>query len=73
MDRDGKPTNERGYLIDPKSGDIINNLNDEVMFTIKDVDDRGELPAPFNIEKHNFNPHEVRGEFNYDRNGKAIV
>jgi len=73
VDRDGKPTNERGYLIDPKSGDIINNLNDEVMFTIKDVDDRGELPAPFNIEKHNFNPHEVRGEFNYDRNGKAIV
>ena len=25
------------------------------------------------MEKHNFNPHEIRGDFNYDRNGKPII
>lgn len=43
------------------------------MFAKHDLDDRGELPAPFNVEKHNFNPHEVRGDFDFDRNGKARV
>jgi len=27
------------------------------MFDKKELDDRGEVPAPFNVEKHNFNPH----------------
>jgi hypothetical protein len=44
-------------LVDPETGDIINNFNQEKMFDITDVDDRGEVPAPFNVEKHNFNPH----------------
>lgn len=64
---------ERGYLIDPKTGNVINNFNKEKMFDAKDLDDRGELPAPFNVEKHNFNPHEIRGDFNFDRNGKPII
>ena len=72
-DRDGRQTNARGYLIDPKSGDVINDLNGEKMFGSKELDDRGELPAPFNVEKHNFNPHAVRGDFGFDRNGKAII
>jgi hypothetical protein len=72
-DKEGKPTNERGYLVDPTTGDIINNLNGETMFSKADIDERGEIPAPFNIEKHNFNPHEVRGDFNYDRNGRPVV
>ena len=25
------------------------------------------------MEKHNFNPHKTRGDFDYDRNGKAVV
>jgi len=29
------------------------------------LDDRGEVPAPFNFEKHNFNPHHVMGDFDY--------
>jgi hypothetical protein len=73
VDRDGRPTNARGYLIDTKSGDIINDLTGEKMFSAKELDERGELPAPFNVEKHNFNPHAVRGDFNYDRNGKPVV
>jgi hypothetical protein len=43
------------------------------MFPKEDLDEKGEVPAPFSIEKHNFNPHTSRGDFDYDRNGKAIV
>ena len=73
FDKDGKPTNERGYLIDPKTGDVINNMNGEKMFAAKELDEKGEVPAPFNVEKHNFNPHTIRGDFDYDRNGKPII
>jgi hypothetical protein len=66
-------TNQRGYLIDPETGDVINNLNGHKMFDKDALDDRGEVPAPFNVEKHNFNPHLVRGDFDYDRNGKPII
>ena len=27
IDKDGNPINDKGYLIDPSSGDIINNFN----------------------------------------------
>jgi len=43
------------------------------MFDKKDLDDKGELPAPFNVEKHNFNPHQVRGDFEYDKNGLPVI
>jgi hypothetical protein len=43
------------------------------MFKRSDLDERGEVPAPFNVEKHNFNPHQVRGDFDHDRNGRPIV
>ena len=43
------------------------------MFKKAELDDRGEVPAPFNVEKHNFNPHRVRGDFEHDRNGKPII
>ena len=72
-DKSGNETNNRGYLVDPNSQDIIDNLNGEKMFSKDDMDERGEVPAPFCIEKHNFNPHLVRGHFDYDRNDKAIV
>jgi len=57
LDKNGKPTNERGYLTNPATGDVINNLNGDKMFDKKELDEKGELPAPFNVEKHNFNPH----------------
>ena len=43
------------------------------MFDKKDLDEKGELPAPFNVEKHNFNPHQVRGDFEFDKNGLPII
>jgi hypothetical protein len=27
------------------------------MFPAVDIDERGEVPAPFCVEKYNFNPH----------------
>jgi hypothetical protein len=72
-DRAGAPTNERGYLIAPATGDVINNLNGEPMFIVEDLDERGEVPAPYNVEKHNFNAHQCRGDFDLDRNGHAVV
>jgi len=73
LDENGKETNQRGYLIDPKSGDVINNLNGDKMFNKSELDERGEVPAPFNVEKHNFNPHQARGDFDYDKNGKPLI
>ena len=56
-----------------KSFDIVNNLNGDKMFDKKELDERGEIPAPFNVEKYNFNPHLSRGDFDFDKNGKPIV
>jgi hypothetical protein len=35
------------------------------MFSLRDLDERGEVPAPFCIEKYNFNPHNLMGDFDY--------
>lgn len=55
------------------NGNIVNNLNGEKMFDKSILDERGEVPAPFNVEKHNFNPVRCRGDFDYDRNGRAMI
>ena len=36
------------------------------MFNVEDLDDRGELPAPFCVEKYNFNPHDLQGDLDHD-------
>ena len=59
--------NERGYLVDEKTGDIINCVDKAKMFDKNDLDDRGEIPMPFCLEKHNFNPHNIRGDFDLDK------
>lgn len=43
------------------------------MFEPKEIDERGEIPAPFCVEKHNFNPFKLRGDFNIDRATKNII
>ncbi len=63
----------KGYLVNSKTGDIVNNLNGDKMFDKKDLDERGEMPAPFNVEKYNINPHLSCVNFNYDKNGKPIA
>lgn len=71
-DKKRNPVNVKGYLIDPKSGDVIENATHQPMFEQKDMDERGEVPAPFCIEKHNFNPHNLLGDFDY-QDGKPIL
>ena len=64
-DKKRNPVNHRGYLIDPKSNDVVENLTNQPMFPAEDLDERGEVPAPFCIEKYNFNPHHIMGDFDY--------
>lgn len=35
------------------------------MFAKSDLDERGEVPAPFCLEKYNFNPHSLMGDFDW--------
>jgi len=65
QDKTGRPTNERGYLRDPATGDIIENYQSKKMFSKSDLDERGEVPAPFCLEKYNFNPHALMGDFDW--------
>ena len=69
IDNEGKLTNERGYLLDAKTGSVIENQTGGVMFPAQDLDATGEIPAPFSLENHNFNPHRLMGDFDYN-NGK---
>lgn len=43
------------------------------MFSKQELDERGEVPAPYYVEKHNFNPLGLKGDFDYDRSGKPII
>jgi hypothetical protein len=71
-DKQRKPVNQRGYLTDPKTQDVIENMTGQPMFRSGEMDERGEVPAPFCIEKFNFNPHQIMGDFDYS-DGKPIL
>lgn len=47
-------------------------MQGRTMFTRDELDERGEIPAPFCVEKYNFNPHLVRGDLDYDRAGRPL-
>jgi hypothetical protein len=64
-DKDGNPTNQRGYLLDPRTGAVVENLNHQKMFSASELDERGDLPQPFSLEKFNFNVHNLMGDFDY--------
>lgn len=68
-DKTGKQTNQKGYLVDGDKN-VIENLNGEKMFSKDDMDERGEVPGPFNWEKFNFNPHQLQGDIDYTKDGK---
>ncbi len=75
LDKTGHPTNIRGYLTDPKTGDVLENHTKTKLFGAEEIDEKGEVPAPFCVEKFNFNPHDLMGdlEFQYDSStGRAI-
>ena len=66
FDRDGRPINHYGHLIDSETGDVIHNRTGEKVFARKDLDERGNLPMPYSIERFNFNPFDLLGTFFYD-------
>lgn len=44
------------------------------MFKKEDLTDEGEIPMPFRMEAYNFNPHEIIGNFDYDKkSNKPII
>lgn len=72
VDKNGKKVNEKGYLIDHE-GDVLENKDMKKLFDKKELDERGEIPPPFNLERYNFNPHDIRGYFDRDANGQEII
>lgn len=70
IDKKGRRVNERGYLIDPVTGNIVEKHEQKKMFESDEIDDRGEIPAPFCVERYNFNPFKLRGDFILDRSTK---
>jgi hypothetical protein len=73
IDKDGNRVNEKGYLIDDKTGDVVEKEKKIKIFDFEELDERGELPPPFNLERFNFNGHDVRGYFDKDANGNEII
>jgi hypothetical protein len=73
IDKGGHRVNEKGYLVDSKTGDILEKEKGRKVFSADELDDRGELPPPFNLERYNFNGHDVRGFFDRDANGNEIL
>jgi hypothetical protein len=54
-------------------GDIVEREENKKVFLKEDLDERGEIPPPFNLERFNFNCHDIRGFFERDKNGKEVV
>jgi hypothetical protein len=73
VDKKGNRVNDKGYLIDANTGDVLENSRKKKVFNKSDLDDKGEIPPPFNTEKYNFNPHDVRGYFDRDADGNEII
>jgi len=74
VDKMGNNVNEKGYLIDEKTGDVVEKEYGKKVFDKKDLDERGEIPPPFNTERFNYNPHDIRGHFDRDpQTGDPII
>ena len=44
MDKTGHAINEKGYMIDHNTGDIIENYTGKKLFNAADIDEKGEIP-----------------------------
>ena len=65
-DNNGWLVNERGYIWD-KFGHIKHKYEPgRRLFSVKDLDEKGEIPIPFALNRYNFNPHEITGSFDFD-------
>jgi hypothetical protein len=71
IDKQGNPTNIRGYRLDPRTNNVIENMGGKTMFEADKIDERGEIPAPYCVEKFNFNPHDLMGDLDFDFDKKT--
>ena len=71
-DFDGQLVNEMGYLINEISGALRSKYTyeDIMIGEYGDMEELGELPMPYRLEKHNFNPHKIMGSFEWKENGE---
>jgi len=55
-------------LINETTGAIYSKFTFEDLFLpiTNSVEDYGELPMPYRLERYNFNPHAIMGNFEYD-------
>jgi hypothetical protein len=67
-DADGQLVNQKGYLVNEKTGSIRSRYTYEDLFMplVCSTDECGEVPMPYRIEKWNFNPHKIMGNFDFD-------
>ena len=56
-----------------EKGDVIDAKASLVMFAKSRLDTDGEIPSPHREERFNFNPHDITGNFEKDRNGKPVL
>ena len=67
--------NEKGYLINEVSGAIRSRYTWEDLFIgeFGSLSELGELPMPYRLERNNFNPHKISGNFDFnDKTGKPM-
>lgn len=74
-DFDGLAVNERGFLINESTGAIYNKFTFEDLFMpiTQSIEDYGELPMPYRLERFNFNPHRIIGNFDFDVKTKKPI
>lgn len=61
VDSKGKPVSAKGYLLD-KRGNIVNK-DGKLMFRRVQLTRDGDLPVPASIERFNFTPFKITGNF----------
>lgn len=72
VDKYGRKVNEKGFLIN-ENGDVIDTRTEKEMFNRDQLDNKGDIPQPFNLERYNFNPHDITGAFAIAKNGKPVL
>lgn len=66
LDKAGRKINQAGFLVD-EDGNIVNQAGD-IIFKKEDLDDNGELPLKVGLERYNFNPFDILGNFDNTTN-----
>jgi hypothetical protein len=69
-DGNNRKINPKGYLLD-SDDNVVDKAKGDVMFKKDELDDMGEIPAPFCVEKFNFNPFAIKANGSPKRGRKV--